>query len=74
MNNIDGIERAIKKVRDFVTELQFVEHIYFDGLTQELGLTDEGKDWMFDYIFNQTESETFSEYLKNYGKTFGELK
>jgi len=67
-------EAAIKYVKDFITELSVVQNVYFDGLCEGLGLTDEGRDWMFDYVFNETESPTFEEYLKKYGKTFGDLK
>jgi hypothetical protein len=43
-------------------------------LTEKLGLTDEGEEWLFDYVFNHTDLQTFEEYLEKYGKTFGEMK
>jgi hypothetical protein len=69
-----NFEDQIKMVKTFITELTFVQNIYMGGLFESLGLTEEGKDWLFDYVFNHTEKDTFEEYLKIYGKTFGELK
>jgi hypothetical protein len=67
-------EAAIKYAKEFINELSIVQNVYFDGLCEGLGLTDEGRDWMFDYVFNENDPLTFEEYLKKYGKTFGELK
>jgi hypothetical protein len=69
-----GYENAIARVKAFIIELTFVQDVYFKGLITELGLTDEGKDLLFDYIFNETEEKFFTEYLKKHGKSFGELK
>jgi hypothetical protein len=67
-------EAAIKYAKDFINELTIIQDTYFSGLCEGLGLTDEGKDWMFDYVFNTPDGKTFEEYLKKFNKTFGELK
>jgi hypothetical protein len=68
-------EESIKYVKNFISELTVIQNTYFDGLCEGLGLTEEGRDWMFDYVFNNAPgSNTFEEYLKGYEKTFGEMK
>lgn len=67
-------EDEIYLVKTFIHELSEVQDKYFKELSESLGMTGEGDDWLFDYVFNHNEGETFEEYLDNYGKTFGELK
>lgn len=57
-----------------IKNLSRIQDQEFTTLVEQLGLTDEGEGWLFDYVFNHTELETFGEYLEKYGKTFGEMK
>jgi hypothetical protein len=69
-------EDEIFRVRQFIKELSNVQDQYFKQLSEELGMNEDGDDWLFDYVFNGPieEPETFEEYLERYGKTFGEMK
>jgi len=66
-------ENIIAKAKFLIGELTFIQDSYFKGLCQQLGLTSEGEEWLFDYIYN-SDKPSFEEYLEDYGKTFGELK
>ena len=74
MDTLKHSEDKIYKIKAFVKELNVVQDTYFESLCEDLGMTDEGRDWLFDYIFNNSEPETFEEYLIKCDKTFGELK
>lgn len=74
MDTEQNYENRIRKVKTFINELEFVQNEYFQGLCDALGMTDEGKDWLFDHVFNSVGYMTFQEYLESCGKTFGELK
>lgn len=67
-------EDEIYKVKQFIKELSNVQELYFNTLCEELNLTKNGEEWLFDFVFNHQDSETFEEYLSNYGKSFGEMK
>jgi hypothetical protein len=67
---------AISKVKDFINELSNVQEQYFNGLVDELRLTTEGADWLFDYIYNSGDEGkylTFEEHISFYKKTYDEL-
>jgi len=68
-------EDEIFRVRQFIKELSNVQDQYFKQLSEDLGMTEEGEDWLFDYVFNGPleESDTFEEYLDKYGKTVKEM-
>lgn len=67
-------EDEIYRVKTFINELSLVQDRYHKDLCKKLGTTDEGSDWLFDYVYNHTDADTFEEYLEKHGKTFGELK
>lgn len=71
---METTEKLIKATKTFITELTFVQDSYFQGLATQLGLTEEGKDWLFDYIYNHDKEDTFEEYLAKYNVTFGQIK
>jgi len=59
-------EDAIFKVKTFINELQRVQESYFQELSNSLNLTQNGEDWLFDYIYNASEEdkvEDFEHYL-----------
>jgi hypothetical protein len=60
-------EDRIFKVKSFLNELSNVENKYFENLARELKLTEEGTDFLFDYIYNNTqECDDFQHYLDKY--------
>jgi hypothetical protein len=60
-------EDLIFKNKQFISELQKVETLYFETLCEELKVNEIGKDWVFDYVFNnQDEDMDFLTYLDNY--------
>jgi hypothetical protein len=67
-------EDEIYRVKQFIKELSNIQEHYLENLNKELGLTEEGETWLFDFIFNEDDQITFEEYLERYGKTFGEMK
>jgi hypothetical protein len=67
---------AIYKAKAFINELQKVQEQYFTKLTQELKLSKEGEDWLFDFIFNSSEDENydgFEHYLSDFGKEYNDI-
>ena len=67
---------AIANVKNFINELSNVQEQYFNKLVGDLRLTDEGADWLFDYIYNSGEDGkylTFEEHMSFYKKTYDEL-
>lgn len=67
---------AIAKVKDFINELSIIQEQYFNNLVDDLRLTEEGSDWLFDYIHNSGEEGkylTFEEHLSFYKKTYDKL-
>ena len=76
-NNLTPLhpEDAIYKVKTFVNELQKVQNNYFEELVNTLYLTEEGQDWLHDYIYNSGEGEydDFNHYLQEYKKSYEDL-
>jgi hypothetical protein len=61
-------EDLIFKNKQFISELQNVETLYFETLCEELKVNDIGKDWVFDYVFNNRDEDMdFLTYLDQYG-------
>ena len=65
--------KLIKDNKTIIEAFQRTIDLYFDTLCSELNLTEDGINWLFDYIYNSNVmsngEESFEEYLKNYGKT-----
>lgn len=67
---------AIVHVKDFINELSNVQEQYFRRLTEDLNLSDEGSDLLFDYIYNSGEEGkylTFEEHISFYKKTYKDM-
>ena len=58
---------AINKIKVFINELQVVQERYFKELVNDLGITGELDDRLFDYIYNEEPDIElmFTEYLEN---------
>jgi hypothetical protein len=67
-------EDAIYEVKEFVKKLQDVQEDYFQRLSKGLKLTEEGEEYLFDYIYNvnndDQEIDDFSHYLETLGKNY----
>jgi hypothetical protein len=63
---------AINKVKVFINELQKVQEHYFKELLNDLGITEELDDWLFDYIYNEDPAIDlmFTEYMEDKGKKY----
>lgn len=60
-------EDDIHKAREFIKELSHIQDMYYDSLEFEMGLTQRGKDLLFDYVFNyDDEYEDFEHYLERF--------
>lgn len=60
-------EDLIYKNREFIQELAKVQDLYFSTLCEEMGLTERGVDWLFDYMFNEHDDcEDFEHHLEKY--------
>ncbi len=59
-------EDIISKTKGFIRELARVQDIYYESLKEELNLTEEGEEFLFDYIYNWDEPISFKEHLKHY--------
>ena len=67
-------EDAICEVKEFVKKLQDVQEDYFQRLSKGLKLTQEGEEYLFDYIYNvnndDQEIDDFAHYAQTLGKSF----
>jgi hypothetical protein len=66
-------EDAIFKAKTFINELQQVQESYFNKLVQDLRLTKNGEDWLFDYVYNTPDEEGydgFEHYLQDYKQKY----
>ena len=67
-------EDAIYEVKDFVKKLQDVQEDYFQRLSKGLKLTEEGEEYLFDYIYNvnndDQEIDDFAHYVQTLGKNY----
>ena len=63
---------VINRVKTFINELQIVQEKYFDDLVNELNISEELNDWLFDYIFNEDSDIDlmFTEYLEDINKDY----
>ena len=70
-------EDAIYEVKSFFDKLRDVQDDYFERLSEGLNLTDEGKDFLFDYIYNVSNNDEqiddFSHYLETLNKNYEDL-
>ena len=70
-------EDAIHEVKEFVKKLQDVQEDYFQGLSKGLKLTEEGEEYLFDYIYNidnkNREIDDFAHYLEILGRNYENL-
>jgi len=70
-------EDAIYEVKEFFNKLKDVQDDYFERLSKGLNLTDDGKDFLFDYIYNvdnqNDEIDDFTHYLETLNKKYQDL-
>ena len=70
-------EDAIYEVKMFFNKLKDVQDDYFERLSKGLNLTEEGKDFLFDYIYNVDNEndgiDDFFHYLQNINKNYENL-
>jgi predicted DNA-binding protein (UPF0278 family) len=67
-------EDAIYEVKEFFRKLQDVQEDYFQRLSKGLKLTEEGEEYLFDYIYNvnnnDQEIDDFAHYVQTLGKNY----
>ena len=70
-------EDAIYEVKTFVNKLQDVQEDYVQRLSKGLKLTQEGEEFLFDYIYNidnkNREIDDFAHYLEILGRNYENL-
>ena len=70
-------EDAIYEVKTFVNKLQDVQEDYVQRLSKGLKLTQEGEEFLFDYIYNidnkNREIDDFAHYLEILGRNYETL-
>ena len=70
-------EDAIYEVKMFFNKLKDVQDDYFEKLSKGLNLTEEGKDFLFDYIYNvdnkNDEVDDFFHYLEKLSNNYENL-
>jgi hypothetical protein len=69
-------EDVIYEVKTFINQLQKVQEDYFNKLVQNLNITKEGEDWLFDYVYNSTDEDKydgFDHYLEDYKKKYDDM-
>jgi len=75
MSNKPHPEDQIHKAKTFINELEKVQEEYFTRLVENLDLSKEGEDWLFDYIHNSSENEfdDFQHYLNGFNKKYEDM-
>jgi hemerythrin len=70
--NTKTVNEKINKVKTFINELQSVQESYFNSLVDELKISDELNEWLFDFIYNEDADVdvSFTEYIGKAGKTY----
>jgi hypothetical protein len=70
-------EDAIYEVKMFFNKLKDVQDDYFERLSKGLKLTEEGEEYLFDYIYNVDNEndgvDDFFCYLQNINKNYETL-
>ena len=70
-------EDAIYEVKTFINKLQDVQEDYVQRLSKGLKLTQEGEEYLFDYIYNidnkNREIDDFAHYLEILGRNYETL-
>ncbi len=70
-------EDAIYEVKSFFDKLKDVQEDYFQRLSKGLRLTEEGEEYLFDYILNidneVDEIDDFAHYLETLGRNYKDL-
>ena len=64
---------VIFEVKSFLNELSKIQDRYFETLSQDLNLSEEGEGWLFDFIFNSDEEDDkmlFTEFLQSKNKKY----
>lgn len=62
-------EEKIELTRRFIRDLSALQDIHYDTLVRGLNLTEEAKEFLFDYMFNHNDPiiTTFKLYLEQHG-------
>jgi hypothetical protein len=70
-------EDAIYEVKSFFEKLRDVQDDYFERLSEGLNLTEQGKDFLFDYVYNVSNDDQqiddFAHYLETLNKNYEDL-
>jgi hypothetical protein len=70
-------EDAIYEVKSFFEKLRDVQDDYFERLSEGLNLTEQGKDFLFDYVYNVSNDDQqiddFAHYLETLGRNYKDL-
>lgn len=66
-------EDRIYKDKSFINRLSEVQTNYFDSLSKDLRLTQEGTDLLFDYVYNENSDLSFDEWLSKLGRNYNNL-
>jgi hypothetical protein len=73
-NKNEHPEDRIFRDKEYINRLQ--KHIdeVFEGLSRDLRMIMEGKDYLFDYIFNEDDNDLeFEDYLNKLGHGYDEI-
>ena len=70
-------EDAIYEVKVFFNKLKDVQDDYFERLSKGLNLTEEGEEFLFDYIYNvnneDQQIDDFFHYLSDLNKNYKDI-
>jgi len=66
-------EDRIFKDKQYINRLQEHIDLVFEHLVHDLGLNEQGKDWLFDYVFNEEHEIDFEEYLDKYDVRYADI-
>lgn len=66
-------EDRIYRDKQYINRIQGHIDSVYELLAHDLRLTDEGRDFLFDYIYNEDRQIEFEEYLANLGMRYDEI-
>lgn len=66
-------EDRIFKDKEFINRLSEVQNSYFEKLSNDLKLSEEGSNLLFDYVYNEEHDLCFDEWLAKLGINYQSL-
>lgn len=67
-------QNSLEDFKEHIIESQKELHNHFDVLAQKSNLSEEGQNFLFDFLFNDQETNSWYNYISQFGKTIEDLR